>query len=42
MEMFSRGEKSKSKHKFVGTKVCEAEEVSEYFRDPKIENEVFR
>ena len=41
MEMFSMGERSKSKDKFGGTKVCEAEEVREYFINPKIENEVF-
>ena len=38
MEMFSKGERSKSKHKFGGTKVCKAEYVREYFVDPKIEN----
>ena len=35
------GERNKSKHKFGGTKVCEAEEVREYFINPKIENEFF-
>ena len=41
MEMFSIGERSKSKHKFSETKVCEAEEEREYFTNPKIEIEVF-
>ena len=41
MEMFSIGEWSKSKHKFGGTKVCEAKEIRKYFINPKIENEVF-
>ena len=31
MEIFSMLERSKSKHKFGGTKVCEANEVREYF-----------
>ena len=31
METFSMGGRSKSKHKFGGIKVCEADEVSEYF-----------
>ena len=31
MEMFSMGERSKSKYKFGGTKVCDADEVIEYF-----------
>ena len=35
------GERSKSKHKFRGTKVGKAEEVREYFTNRKIENEVF-
>ena len=34
-------ERRKSKQKFVGTKICEAEEVKKYFVNPKIENEVF-
>ena len=41
MEMFSIGEWSKSKHKFGGTKVCEAGKVREYFINPKVENESF-
>ena len=32
------GEESKSKLKFDEKKVCEAEEVREYFINPKIEN----
>ena len=40
-EMFSMGERCKSKHKFGGTKVCKAEEVRKYFINSKIENEVF-
>ena len=38
MEMFSKAERSTSKHKFGGTKVCETEEVREYFKNPKIES----
>ena len=34
-------EKCKSKHKFGGAKVCEAEQVKKYFVNPKTENEVF-
>ena len=41
METFNTGERSKSKHKFGGTKVCKGVEVREYFTNPKIENEVF-
>ena len=41
MEMFSVGERSKNKHKFGGTKAFEAEEIREYFINPKVENEVF-
>ena len=41
MEMFSMGERSKSKCKFGGTKVCEDDEVAEYFINPKTENEAF-
>ena len=37
IEMFSMGERNKSKHNFGGTKVCEAEELREYF----INTEVF-
>ena len=33
------GGRSRSKHKFVGMKVCEADEVIEYFINPEIENE---
>ena len=35
------GERSKNKHKFGRTKVYEADEVREYFINPKIENEAF-
>ena len=38
MEMFSTGERTKSKHKFGETKVCEADEVREYFVNPKTES----
>ena len=41
MEMFNMGERSKSKRKFGWTKVCETDEVRQYFINPKIENEVF-
>ena len=41
VEMFSMGEQSKSKHKFGGTKVCEADEVKGYFINPKTENKNF-
>ena len=41
MEMFSIGERSKSKHKFGIRKVCKAEEIRQYFINLKIENEVF-
>ena len=41
MEMFSMGERNKSKHKFGGTKVCKAEEIRQYFINPKIEHENF-
>ena len=34
-------EKRKSKHKFVGTKVCKAEQVRKHFVNPKTEDEVF-
>ena len=34
MEMLNTRERSKSKHKFGGTKVCEAEEEREYFINP--------
>ena len=35
METFSMGRRSKSKHKFGGMKVCEADEVREYFINPE-------
>ena len=35
--MFSMEERSKSKRKFGGTKVCEADKVREYFINPKME-----
>ena len=41
MEMFSLEEKSKSKHKFSGTKVCRAKEIREYLINPKIEKKIF-
>ena len=41
MEMFSMGDRSKSKYKFGGKKVCEADEIREYFINPKIGNEAF-
>ena len=41
MAIFSMGERSKSKRKFGGTKVCEADEVREYFINPKTENKAF-
>ena len=34
-------EKGTSKHKFGEKNVCKAEEVREYFINPKTENEVF-
>ena len=34
MEMLNTRGRSKSKHKFGGTKVCEAEEEREYFINP--------
>ena len=40
MEIFSMIERSKSKRKF-GLKICEADEVREYFINPKTENEPF-
>ena len=39
--MLSMGERNKSKRKFGGTKVYEAEEKREYFINAKIENEFF-
>ena len=41
MEIFSMGERSKSKHKFGGLKVCKTDEVRKYFINPKTENEAF-
>ena len=43
IEMFSIEERSQSKHKFGGTRICSYEnrEVREYFMNPKLENEVF-
>ena len=41
LKIFSIRERRKSRHKFGGTKVCEAEEVRKYFVNPKIEIEVF-
>ena len=37
----SMQEKCKSKHKFGGAKVYQAEQVRKYFLNFKIENEVF-
>ena len=39
--MINMRERCKSKHKFGGTKVCKADEVTKYFVNLKIENEVF-
>ena len=41
MGMFSMGKRSKRKHEFGGTKVCDAEEEIRYFINPKLKNEVF-
>ena len=41
MEIFSNGERNKSKHKFAGMKVCGADEVQKHFINPKTKNEVF-
>ena len=41
MGMFSMGKRSKRKHEFGGTKVCEAEEEIKYFINPKLKNKVF-
>ena len=38
MEIFSMCGRSKSKHKFHGVKVSEADEVREYFINPEVEN----
>ena len=40
LEMFSMRKRSKSKHKFGGTKPCKAEEVRKCFGNAKTENEV--
>ena len=37
----SMREKSKSKHKFGGAKVCKTEQVRKCFVNLKVENEVF-
>ena len=42
LEMFSMQERRINEHKLDGTKVCEAEEVKEYFLNPEIANEDFR
>ena len=39
MEIFSMSGWNKSKHKFGGMKVCEGEEVREYFINPETETE---
>ena len=39
-EMFNMGERSKSKCKFSGMKVCEADKEREYVKKAIIENEV--
>ena len=39
MEIFGKGGRSQSKHKFGGKKFCEADEVREYFINPEIKNE---
>ena len=39
MKTFSMGGRCKSKHKFGEMKVCEADQVREYFINPEIENE---
>ena len=41
LEIDSMLEKCKSKHKFGEAKVCKAEQVTKYFVNLKIENEVF-
>ena len=41
MEIFSTEGRSKGKHKFGGTKICEAEGVRKHFINPKTENKVF-
>ena len=39
MKMFSVAKRTKSKHKFGGMKVCEADKVREYFINLETENE---
>ena len=39
MKTFSMGGRCKSKHKFGEMKVCEADQVREYFINPETENE---
>ena len=39
MEIFSEDGRSKSKHKFCRLKVCENDEVKQYFTNPENENE---
>ena len=39
MEIFSKGGRNQSKHKFGRKKFCEADEVREYFINPEIKNE---
>ena len=39
MEIFSMGGRRKSKHILGGMKVCQINEVREYFINPEIENE---
>ena len=41
LEMFSMRDRRKSKHKFDGTKVCQAEEGRKYFVNSRMKNEVF-
>ena len=41
MVFFIIGERNKSKRKSGGTKACKADEVREYFKNPKIENDAF-
>ena len=41
MELFTMGERSKSKLKLGGAKVCEAGKVRDYFINPEVKNEPF-
>ena len=41
MQMFGMRERSKSKQKFGGPKVCKTDKAREYFVNPQIENEAF-